>query len=92
MREAVDSGERERASDTVGIDANVCLELAQRTFGMGSEDAVNTTAGEPERVEGMLELAHVSTVEIRQTQEQRAIAQRECRVYEGRPALIVNEI
>ncbi len=86
-----DGARRLRAGDAVRGKARVDLELADRALGEGPEDAVDRPAGEAEDADGVLESSYVGAVEVRHTQIEHAVAQREACVDECRPGLLGHE-
>ena len=60
---------------TVGLEAVLALELAQRGLGLGAEDPVLATGIETERVEPTLKVDHVVAAQHRRTRVEEAIAE-----------------
>ncbi len=88
MGEIAQGGVGVGPGDAVGRQAHVQLETAQRVFRMSAENGVVVAVEEPERTKRVLELQHIMTVEVGHTQIQRAVAQVERGIHQGRPYLL----
>jgi len=91
VSEIDDSAYRLRADDAVCGQTRVSLELPNRSLCERTEYRVSLTAGEPKRVERLLEGTDIAAVEVGQPQIEHAVAKHETRIDERRPGLIPDQ-
>ena len=92
MVQPLDSIERLRECHAVSKLADAFLEGLHGSLGMGAKEAICLAAGEAEDVQGILELAHIVAVEVREAQIQGAVAHLIALVHKRCPGLGIHSL
>ena len=90
LSDAAQVGERGLADDAVDVQARVALQIDERGFGHGTEDAVLRPGIEPQFTESSLQGENVVAAHVGQTQVEQTVALRVSRLHQLGPGVLAH--